>query len=145
MFAYFDNSATTKPCAEAVQAITEALTEDWGNPSALHSLGIDAHRRVEAARLSVARALGAEPDRVFFTAGGTEADNWAVFSAAQKLGKRGRHIITTQIEHHALLHAMRELESRGFDVTYLAPEFVPGMSVRNMQADPEHRKSEVKP
>lgn len=122
MFAYFDNSATTKPCAEAVQAVTEALTEDWGNPSALHSLGINAHRRVEAARLSVARALGAEPDRVFFTAGGTEADNWVVFSAAQKLGKRGRHIITTQIEHHAILHPVKELEARGFEVSYLAPE-----------------------
>lgn len=122
MFAYFDNSATTKPCAEAVQAITEALTEDWGNPSALHSLGINAHRRVEAARLSVARALGAEPDRVFFTAGGTEADNWAVFSAAQKLGKRGKHVVTTQVEHHAILHPMKELEARGFVVTYLAPE-----------------------
>lgn len=122
MFAYFDNSATTKPCTEAVQAVTEALTEDWGNPSALHSLGINAHRRVEAARLSVARALGAEPDRVFFTAGGTEADNWAIFSAAQKLGKRGRHIITTQIEHHAILHPVKELEARGFEVSYLAPE-----------------------
>lgn len=122
MFAYFDNSATTKPCAEAVQAVTEALTEDWGNPSALHSLGINAHRRVEAARLSVARALGAEPERVFFTAGGTEADNWAIFSAAQKLGKRGKHVVTTQVEHHAILHPMKELEARGFEVSYLAPE-----------------------
>jgi len=122
MFAYFDNSATTKPCAEAVTAMTEALTEDWGNPSSLHDLGIAAHRRVEAARRTVAQALGAEPDRVFFTSGGTEADNWAVFSAAQRLGKRGRHIITTQIEHHAVLHPMKELEARGFELTYLAPE-----------------------
>ena len=122
MFAYFDNSATTKPCAEAVTAMTEALTEDWGNPSSLHDLGIAAHRRVEAARRAVAQALGAEPDRVFFTSGGTEADNWAVFSAAQRLGKRGRHIITTQIEHHAVLHPMKELEARGFELTYLAPE-----------------------
>lgn len=122
MFAYFDNSATTKPCAEAVTAMTEALTEDWGNPSSLHELGIAAHQRVEAARRAVAQALGAEPDRVFFTSGGTEADNWAVFSAAQRLGKRGRHIITTQIEHHAVLHPMKELEARGFELTYLAPE-----------------------
>ena len=122
MFAYFDNSATTKPCAEAVTAMTEALTEDWGNPSSLHELGIAAHRRVEAARRAVAQALGAEPDRVFFTSGGTEADNWAVFSAAQRLGKRGRHIITTQIEHHAVLHPIKELETRGFELTYLAPE-----------------------
>ncbi|MBR3076960.1 MAG: cysteine desulfurase [Oscillospiraceae bacterium] len=122
MNAYFDNSATTKPCPEAITAITEALTDCWGNPSSLHGLGIEAHRRVEAARHSVAKALGAEPDRVFFTAGGTEADNWAAFSTAQRLGKRGRHIVTTQIEHHAILHPMRELEARGFEVTYLAPE-----------------------
>ena len=122
MIAYFDNSATTKPCAEAVTAMSEALTECWGNPSSLHELGIEAHRRVEAARRSVARALGAEPERVFFTSGGTEADNWAVFSAAQRLGKRGKHIITTQIEHHAILHPMKELEARGFELTYLAPE-----------------------
>ena len=122
MIAYFDNSATTKPCAEAVTAMSEALTECWGNPSSLHALGIEAHRRVEAARRSVARALGAEPERVFFTSGGTEADNWAVFSAAQRLGKRGKHLITTQIEHHAILHPMKELEARGFELTYLAPE-----------------------
>lgn len=122
MIAYFDNSATTKPCEEAVAAMTAALTECWGNPSSLHRLGVEAHRRVEAARLSVAKALGAEPDRVFFTSGGTEADNWAVFSAAQKLGKRGKHVVTTQIEHHAILHPMHELEARGFEVTYLAPE-----------------------
>ena len=122
MFAYFDNSATTKPCPEAVVAVTGALTEDWGNPSSLHELGIAAHRKLEAARRAVAQALGAEPDRVFFTAGGTEADNWAVFSTAQRLGKRGRHIITTQIEHHAVQHPMQELEARGFEVTYLAPE-----------------------
>ena len=122
MFAYFDNSATTKPCPEAVQAMTEALTEDWGNPSSLHALGVNVHRRVQAARLSVARALGAEPDRVFFTSGGTEADNWAIFSAAQRLGKRGKHIVSTQIEHHAVLHPLRELEARGFEITYLPPE-----------------------
>lgn len=122
MIAYFDNSATTKPCPEAVQAMTETLTEDWGNPSSLHDLGIAAHRRVEAARRSVAQALGAEPDRVFFTSGGTEADNWAIFSAARRLGKRGTHVITTQIEHHAVLRPMKELEARGFELTYLAPE-----------------------
>ncbi len=119
---YFDNSATTRPCPEAVAAVTEALTECWGNPSSLHRLGVEAHRRVQAARLSVARALGAEPDRVFFTAGGTEADNWAIFSAAQRLGKRGKHLITTAIEHHAVLRPMQELEARGFEVTCLAPE-----------------------
>jgi len=134
MFAYFDNSATTKPCDEAVKAVMAAMTEGWGNPSALHRLGTEAHRRVEGARLSVARALGAEPDRVFFTAGGTEADNWAVFSAARKLGKRGRHIITTQVEHHAILHPMQELEAQGFEVTYLVPEADGTVSLEALRA-----------
>ena len=134
MNAYFDNSATTRPCPEAVAAMSEALTECWGNPSSLHALGVDAHRRVQAARLSVAKALGAEPDRVFFTSGGTEADNWAVFSAAQRLGKRGKHIVTTQIEHHAILHPMKELEARGFAVTYLAPEADGTVSLEALRA-----------
>ena len=122
MEAYFDNSATTKPCEEAVSAMTEAMTECWGNPSSLHNLGLAAHRHVEAARLQTAQALGAAPDRVFFTACGTEADNWAIFSAAERLKKRGSHIITTQIEHHAVLNPMKKLEQQGFEVTYLAPD-----------------------
>lgn len=119
---YLDNSATTRPCDEAVAAMTRALTEDWANPSALYRFGIDTSRRLHTARGQVAAALGAEPDRVFFTAGGTEADNWAVFGAAKRLGKRGRHIITTAIEHHAILNAVKELEAQGFRVTYLQPD-----------------------
>ena len=134
MIHYFDNSATTKPCPEAVRAVTEALTEDWGNPSSLHSLGVNAHRRLQAARLSVAKALGAEPDRVFFTSGGTEADNWALFSAARKLSRRGKHIITTRIEHHAVLHPLRELEAQGFELTYLAPEADGTVSLEALRA-----------
>ena len=131
---YFDNSATTQPCPEAVGAMTEALTDCWGNPSSLHKLGVEAHRRVEAARLSVAKALGAEPDRVFFTSGGTEADNWAIFSTAQRLGKRGKHLISTQIEHHAVLHPMKELEARGFELTLLAPEVDGTVSLEALRA-----------
>ena len=74
---YLDNSATTKPCTEAVEAMTRALTQDWGNPSALYDFGINAARQLRLARQQVAAAMGAEPDRVFFTSGGTEADNWA--------------------------------------------------------------------
>ena len=119
---YLDNSATTKPCKEAVEAMTKALTEEWGNPSALYSFGIDAAHRLRSARSAVAAALGAEADRVFFTSGGTEADNWAIFSTIKRFGKRGKHIITTAIEHHAVLNCMKELESQGFDVTYLQPD-----------------------
>jgi len=119
---YLDNSATTKPCIEAVEAMTKALTEDWGNPSALYSFGIEAAHKLRNARHAVAAALGAEPDRVFFTSGGTEADNWAVFGAVKRLGKRGKHIITTAVEHHAILNCMKELEGQGFEVTYLQPD-----------------------
>lgn len=122
MFAYFDNSATTKPCPEVVAAVSEMLENCWGNPSSLHRLGTEAQRKLHQARLSVAEAMGAEADRVFFTSGGTEADNWAIFSAARRLAKRGKHIITTAVEHHAVLHPMAQLEQQGFEVTYLQPD-----------------------
>ena len=119
---YLDNSATTKPCAEAVEAMTKAMTENWGNPSALYGFGIDIARQLRIARQTVAAAMGAEPDRIFFTSGGTEADNWAIFSTVKRMGKRGKHIITTAIEHHAILNCMKELEGQGFEVTYLQPD-----------------------
>ena len=119
---YLDNSATTKPCVEAVEAMTKSLTEGWGNPSALYNFGIDTARALRTARMQVAAAMGAEPDRVFFTSGGTEADNWAIFGTVKRYGKRGRHIITTAIEHHAILNCMKELEAQGYEVTYLQPD-----------------------
>jgi len=119
---YLDNSATTKPCMQAVQAMHEAMTEDWANPSALYTFGIDAAHKLRTARSKVASALGAEPDRVYFTSGGTEADNWAIFGTIKRLGKRGRHLITTAIEHHAVLNCFKELDAQGFDVTYLQPD-----------------------
>ena len=131
---YLDNSATTKPCKEAVEAMTKALTEGWANPSALYHFGIDAAHALRDARVAVAKAMGAEPDRVFFTSGGTEADNWAIFSTVKRLGKRGKHIITTAIEHHAVLNCMKELESQGFDVTYLQPDHLGNVSLDSLKA-----------
>ncbi|MBQ3252585.1 MAG: cysteine desulfurase [Oscillospiraceae bacterium] len=119
---YLDNSATTKPCKEAVAAIQSALTEGWANPSALYQFGIDAARQLRQARNQVAIALGAEQDRVFFTSGGTEADNWALLGTAKRFGKKNKHIITTAIEHHAILHCVKELEAQGYEVTYLQPD-----------------------
>ena len=119
---YLDNSATTRPCSEAIAAVAQALTEDWANPSALYGFGIDAARQLRAARHKLATAMGAEPDRVFFTSGGTEADNWAIYGAVKRLGKRGKHIVTTAIEHDAILNCMKDLEAQGFTVTYLAPD-----------------------
>ena len=131
---YLDNSATTKPCAEAVAAMTDALTENWGNPSALYGFGFDAAKLLREARHKVAAALGAEPDRVFFTSGGTEADNWAVFSTAKRFGKKKKHIITTAVEHHAILNAMKELEMQGFEVTYLQPDPEGRITVADLKA-----------
>ena len=119
---YLDNSATTKPCQAAVDAMVTALTEGWGNPSSLYNFGIDAARTLRAARTAVAAAMGAEADRVFFTSGGTEADNWAIMGAAKRFGKKNKHIITTAIEHHAMLNTVKELEAQGYEVTYLQPD-----------------------
>lgn len=119
---YLDNSATTKPNAACVQAMTRLLCDTWGNPSSVHELGIAAERELKNARKEVAASLGAEPDRVFFTSGGTEADNWAIFSTCERLKKRGNHIVTTAVEHHAVLHPFKALEARGFAVTYLQPD-----------------------
>ena len=116
---YLDNSATTQPCEACVRAMTELLTDCWGNPSSVHAHGIAAHHRLRQAREQVASALGAEPDRVFFTSGGTEADNWAIKGVAEAYGKYGRHIITSRIEHHAVLNSCHYLEEQGYEVTYL--------------------------
>ena len=131
---YLDNSATTKPCPEAVEAITKSLTENWGNPSALYNFGIDTARDLRTARHRVAAAMGAEPDRIFFTSGGTEADNWAIFSTVKRYGKKNKHIITTAIEHHAILNCMKELESQGFEVTYLQPDNLGRITVDALKA-----------
>lgn len=131
---YLDNSATTKPCKEAVEAMTAALTENWANPSALYNFGIDAAKQLRLARNQVAAALGAEPDRVFFTSGGTEADNWAIFGAAKRFGKKNKHIVTTAIEHPAVLNCMKELEAQGFQVTYLQPDPLGRITVDALKA-----------
>lgn len=119
---YLDNSATTKPCKEAVAAMTDALTEHWANPSALYNFGIDAAKALRSARGKIANTMGSEPDRLFFTSGGTEADNWAILGSAKRFGKKNKHIVSTAIEHHAVLNTLKELESQGFEVTYLQPD-----------------------
>ena len=131
---YLDNSATTKPCDEAVAAMTAALTEGWANPSALYGFGIDAAHALRTARHQVAAAMGAEHDRVYFTSGGTEADNWAIFSTAKRYGKKHKHIITTAIEHHAILNCMKELEAQGFEVTYLQPDELGRITLDSLKA-----------
>ena len=131
---YLDYSATTNPCPEAVAAMTKALADTWANPSALYNFGIDAARELRSARAKIAAAMGAEPDRVFYTSGGTEADNWAIFGTVKRLGKRGKHIVTTAIEHDAVLNCMKDLEAQGFEVTYLQPDHEGHVSVDSLKA-----------
>ena len=131
---YLDNSATTKPCQAAVDAMTEALTDGWGNPSALYNFGISAADKLRDARNKVASAMGAEPNRVFFTSGGTEADNWAIFGSIRKLGRRGKHIITTSIEHPAVLNCAKKLQEEGFEVTYLQPDHNGEITLESLKA-----------
>ena len=116
---YLDNSATTPVRPEVVAAMLPYLGEVAGNASSLHMFGQRAKRALEEARASVAAALGASPLEVYFTSGGTESDNQAIFGVAQALKDKGRHLITTRIEHHAVLHACQWLESQGYEVTYL--------------------------
>ena len=131
---YLDNSATTKPCYAAVEAMTKALTDSWGNPSSLYGFGIDTARELRSARQQLAAVLGAETDRVFFTSGGTEADNWAIYGTVKRLGKRGKHIITTAIEHPAVLNCMKDLQAQGFEVTYLQPDNLGCISAADLKA-----------
>lgn len=117
---YLDNSATTKPYPEVVAAMQEVLEANWGNPSGIHSFGRDAFDAMSRAREQVAGLIGAEPGEIYFTSGGTEADNLALLGVAGRF-ERG-HIITSAIEHAAVLNSCRHLEARGFQVTYLPPD-----------------------
>ena len=116
---YLDNAATTAVSPEVLTAMLPYFTECYGNPSSIHSTGRDAHKAVDAARRQVAAAINADPAEIYFTAGGSESDNWAIKGTAFAKKDKGNHIITTAIEHHAVLHTCQWLEKQGFEVTYL--------------------------
>ena len=116
---YMDNAATTRVTEPVFEAMRPYFCEIFGNPSSVHAFGREARKAVEQTRRQVAAALGAQAGEIYFTGSGTEADNWALRGAAYAQKARGRHIITTQIEHHAVLHAAEQLEKEGFEVTYL--------------------------
>lgn len=122
MFHYFDNAATTQVRPEAAQAALEAMTQEWGNPSSVYQFGGRAAALVKDCRRDVAQALGCQPEEVYFTSCGTESDNWAIRSGVELNRRKGKHIITTAIEHAAVLEPCRELERQGWEVTYLAPD-----------------------
>jgi len=116
---YMDNAATTRVTEPVAQAMLPYLTEVYGNPSSVHAFGRDARRALDAARAQVAAALNAKPNEIYFTGCGTESDNWAIRGTAYARRDKGNHIITTAIEHHAVLHTCEQLEKEGFRITYL--------------------------
>lgn len=118
-YVYADNAATTRVCEEALEAMKPYFSEFYGNPSSIYSFANKPREALAATRATIAKVINAEPDEIVFTSGGTESDNFALFGAAYENAKRGRHIITTQIEHHAVLHTAKRLEKEGFQVTYL--------------------------
>lgn len=116
---YMDNAATTRVHPDVLSAMLPFYQEEYGNPSSLYSFANGAKNAIEQAREKVATAIGAQKNEIYFTACGTESDNWAVKGCAYANRSRGKHIITTAIEHHAILHTMKTLEKEGFEVTYL--------------------------
>lgn len=116
---YLDNAATTKVRPEVVAEVLPILTDVYGNASSVHSFGREAKKALEKARGQVAAAIGAKKEEIYFTAGGSESDNWALKGTAHLLRGKGNHILTTAIEHHAILHSCAALEKEGFKVTYL--------------------------
>lgn len=116
---YFDHSATTATAPEVASQMVEYMTNTFGNPSSVHAFGREAKKAVIHARKQVANLIGANPEEILFTSGGTEGDNMALRGIAEANKKRGKHIITTQIEHHAILHTCEALEKEGYRVTYL--------------------------
>ncbi len=121
MSAYLDNSATTKPCKECVEAVNKMLTECYGNPSSFHNDGVMAMKEVIKARESLANALSCDSSEIYFTSGGTESNNLAIFGAAYAKRKLGNRIVTTEIEHESVLESINELEKEGFEVIRLKP------------------------
>lgn len=116
---YLDNAATTRVHPEVVEAMLPYFTECYGNPSAIYSFAGEAQQAVEKARETLADLIGAKPEEIYFTAGGSESDNWALKAAAEAYRDKGKHIITSKIEHHAVLHTCEYLEKQGYEVTYI--------------------------
>lgn len=135
---YLDNAATTKTAPEVVEAMLPYFNENYGNPSAIYSLGSAGKKAINEARRKIAAAIGAKQEEIYFTAGGTEADNWALRAVAESYGAKGRHIITTKIEHHAILHTCQYLEKNGFEVTYLEVD-------RDGLVSPEKLEAAIRP
>ena len=131
---YFDNAATTMVCREAADIAYKVMTEFYGNPSSTHTKGREAKAVLDTARKQVADALGCTPAEVYFTSCGSEGDNWAIINGAESMKRKGLHIISSTVEHDAVRKSLDELESRGFEVTRLAPEANGSVSVDAVKA-----------
>lgn len=130
---YLDNSATTRVCPEAAEAAMHAMLEAYGNPSSTHTKGREAKKLLDAARKQVSDALGCKPAELYFTSCGSESDNWAIIGGAEYMMRKGKHIITSAVEHDAVRKSMEELERRGFEVTYLKPDKSGAVSVEAVE------------
>ena len=135
---YLDHASTTPVDPEVVAAMLPWHTEEFGNPSTLYSLGLSAAQTTEQARESIAQLIGADPEEVYFTSGGTESDNWAILGAAEAQQRKGRHLITSTIEHHAVLESMEYLEKHGYEVTKVPVD-------RGGLVDPEDVRRAIRP
>lgn len=135
---YLDNAATTPTAPEVIEAMLPYYEERYGNPSAVYEFGNKSKNAIEEARAYIAESIGAKPQEIYFTAGGSESDNWAIKATAESLGHRGNHIITTKIEHHAVLKTCDYLERNGYEVTYLDVD-------KNGMVHPEMVKRAIRP
>ncbi len=130
---YFDNSATTKPCGTAALYVNKAVTDNWGNPSSLHKLGINAEAVLSSARALTADILSCKIEEIFFTSGGTESNNIALRGAAYSLKRRGDRIVTTTIEHPSVIETVKSLESEGFEVVWLKPDQSGNIPIKSIE------------
>ncbi|WML40666.1 cysteine desulfurase family protein [Neobacillus sp. OS1-2] len=130
---YLDHAATTPMHPKVIEKMLEVMNVTFGNPSSIHSYGREARHYLDLARAALARSIGAKENEIIFTGGGTEADNMALFGVAESCQNKGKHIITTQVEHHAVLHACKQLEKMGFEVTYLPVDRTGKISVADLK------------
>jgi len=135
---YLDYAATTPVAPEVLEAMLPFFSEGWGNASAVYATGREARRAVEDARKAVAVSIGAQPQEICFTSGGSESDNTAICGTARALREKGKHIITTAIEHHAVLNPCKQLQKEGFEITYVRPD-------QEGRIDPEEIRKAIRP
>ncbi len=133
-FVYADNAATTAMSDTCVKAMLPYFTQNYGNPSSLYSVGRSARRGLDEARAKVAKCLNAEPTEIYFTGCGTESDNWALKGIAEAKAAKGKHIITSSIEHHAITHTLDWLKKKGYEVTYLKADQNGGIDLQELEA-----------